>query len=330
MNKKHVFKIQDLYMVYDTIIIGAGPAGFSAAIYAARREMKTLIISKDIGGQLILASSIENYPGFKKIDSFELTNKMEEHVKDLGVEIKNAEVQIIKKNGDNFTLHTSNEEFNSKTVIVAMGLSPRRLAIQGEDEFTGKGVSYCSNCDGPLFRNKVVAVIGGGNSALDAAEVLSKIASKVYLVHRSDEFKAFEALVSKVENKDNIEIILNSDIKEILGSTKVEKIKIKDNQEEKMIDVDGVFIEIGRIAHTDLFADLVKLDERKQIVIDELCQTTQPGIFAAGDVTPVKFKQISIACGHGTIAALAAYQYLQLKQGKSSIVSDRSPFRKNK
>jgi len=317
-------------MLYDTIIIGAGPAGFTAAIYAARREMKTLIISKDTGGQLILASSIENYPGFRKIDSFELTSKMEDHVKDLGVEIKLSEVQTIKKDGDNFVLYTNNEEFNAKTIIIAMGLSPRRLAIKGEDEFAGKGVSYCSNCDGPLFRDKAVAVIGGGNSALDAAEVLSKIASKVYLIHRSKEFKAFEALVSKVKSVEKIEILLNSDIKEILGSTKVEKIKVlnKDSEKTQEINVDGVFIEIGRVAHTDLFEGLVKLDERKQIVIDELCQTTQEGIFAAGDVTPVKFKQISIACGHGTIAALAAYQYLQLRQGKPSIISDRSPFRK--
>ncbi|MBL7058744.1 FAD-dependent oxidoreductase, partial [Patescibacteria group bacterium] len=238
-------------MIYDTIIIGAGPAGFTAAIYAARREMKTLIISKDTGGQLILASSIENYPGFKKIDSFELTSKMEDHVKDLGVEIKISEVQTIKKDGDNFVLYTNNEEFTARTIIIAMGLSPRRLAIKGEDEFSGKGVSYCSNCDGPLFRNKVVAVIGGGNSALDAAEVLSKIASKVYLVHRSEEFKAFEALVNKVKSVENIEMVLNSDIKEIFGSTKVEKIKVLKNDEEREIDVDGVFIEVGRIAHTD-------------------------------------------------------------------------------
>jgi len=317
-------------MVYDTIIVGAGPAGFSAAIYAARREMKTLIISKDIGGQLMLASSIENYPGFEKIDSFKLTDNMSSHVKNLGVEIKTAEVQTIKKDGENFKLFTNNEEYTAKTIIAAMGLSPRRLAIKGEDEFAGKGVSYCSNCDGPLFKEKNVAVIGGGNSALDAAEVLSKIAKKVYLIHRSDDFKAFEALVNKVKNIENVEISLNNDIKEIIGSTKVEKIKVinKENEEEREIDVDGVFIEIGRIAHTDLFVDLVKLDERKQIIIDELCQTTQEGIFAAGDVTPVKFKQISIACGHGTIAALAAYQYLQLKQGKPSIISDRSPFRK--
>lgn len=303
--------------MYDTIIIGTGPAGFTAGIYAARRKMKTLIIGREMGGQLIWASEIENYPGFKSINSFDLINKMSEQVKALGVEIKSDEVKAIEKNNETFVLHTNKEVFEARTVILALGLSPRRLAIPGEVELTGKGVSYCANCDGPFYKNKTVAVVGGGNSALDAAEILSKIASKVYLVHRRDEFRGFEALIEEVKAKENIELVLNSDIKKVVGENKVEKIIVYNNktQEEKEIGADGVFIEAGRIANTDIIADLAERDEKNQIIVDEKCMTSCPGMFAAGDVTPVEFKQITIACGQATIAALAAYQYLQLKKG---------------
>jgi len=306
--------------IYDTIIIGAGPAGMTAAIYAARREMKTLVIGKEVGGQLIWASEIENYPGFKKISNYDLIIKMQEQVKGLGVEIKTEEVKEVKKTEDGtFILHSGREEYKTKTIIIAMGLAPRRLAIPGEEEFSGKGVSYCANCDGPFYKGKTVAVAGGGNAALDAAEVMSKIAKKVYLIHRRDEFKGFEALVDEVKKRENIELILNSDLKEISGQTKVEKIKILNNktQEEKELETDGVFIEVGRIAHTDLVAEFAERDNGNQIMVDEKNMTKTPGLFAAGDVTnKSEFKQITIAMGQATIAALAAYQYLQLKEKK--------------
>lgn len=312
--------------MYDTIIIGSGPAGITAGIYAARREMKTLIIGKELGGQIVWASEIENYPGFKKIDNFDLISKMNEQVLSLGVEIKTEEVQKIEKKEDYFIIHTSKEKYETKTMIIAMGLSPRRLAIPGEKEFNAKGVTYCANCDGPFYKNKNVAVVGGGNSALDAAEIMSKIAKKVYLIHRREEFKAFEALIAEVKNKKNIELVLNSEVKEITGSEKVEKIKIFNNQskKEKEIKVEGVFVEIGRIANTDLVAELAERDERLQIIVDEKHMTKTPGLFAAGDVVSGEFKQITIACGQATIAALAAYQYIQLKKGKKANVLDRS------
>lgn len=286
----------------------------TAGIYAARREMKALILGKELGGQLIFASEIENYPGFKSISNFELISKMQEQVKNLGVEIKAEEVKKIEKKNGIFVLRTNKAEFEAKTVILAMGLVPRRLAVPGEEKLTGKGVSYCATCDGPIYRDKTVAVVGGGNSAVDAAEMLSKIASKVYLIHRRDEFRAFEALVNEAKSRPNVEFILNSEIKEIIGDSKLEKIKIfnKKNSQESELAVDGLFIEVGRIASTDIVADLVKLDKQNQIIVDEKCQTSMPGIFAAGDVTPVEFKQITIACGQATIAALAAYQYVQM------------------
>lgn len=309
----------------DAIIIGSGPAGVTAAIYAARREMKILLIGKEPGGQLNLASEIENYPGFKEISAFELVQKMSEQVKNLGVEIKTEEVQKIEEKDGYFLIITNRGQYETKTIIIAMGVSPRRLAIPGEEKLTGHGVSYCANCDGPLYRGKIVAVIGGGNAALDAAEMLSKIASQVYLIHRRDEFRGFESLVAEIKTRENIIMVLNSQVEEIIGEDKVEKIIVMDNSSQKKNEllVNGVFIEVGRIASTDLVADLVKRDDKAQIIVDEKCQTSRSGIFAAGDVTQVEFKQITIACGQGTIAALTAYQYLQAGQGKDKILFDR-------
>lgn len=313
--------------MYDTIIIGAGPAGFTAAIYAARREMKILVIGKEPGGQVALASEIENYPGFKKIGSYELITKIQEQVIDLGVEIIISEVKRIARQADEtFIVYIEKKEFKAKTIIIAMGLIPRRLEIPGENEFSGKGVSYCANCDGPFYRDKIIAVVGGGNAALDAAEIMSKIGKKVYLIHRREEFRGFETLINEVKNKENIEIVLDTDVKEIIGTEVVKKIKVLNNKTDKEseLDVEGVFIEIGRSAHTDLVADFVERDEQKQIITGPHCTTKTPGMFAAGDVVAGNFKQITIAVGDATTAALAAYQYLQLKQGKEEeIVFDR-------
>ncbi len=301
--------------MYDLIIIGAGPAGFTAGIYAIRREMKVLIIGDVPGGQIVWASEIENYPGFRNIASYELISKMQDHVKDLGVKIVSDKIINIKKNKDKtITLASNKQEFVSKTVIIATGLSPRELSVQGEKEFLGKGVTYCANCDAPFYRDKTVAVIGGGNAALDAAEILSKIAKKVYLIHRREELRGFEALINEVKSKKNIEIITNSEISKITGNEKIEKINVKNNKLNKItqINVDGIFIEVGRIAHTETFSNLIELDNKKQIKVDEHCKTNVQGIFAAGDVTTVPYKQITIACGQATIAALSAYEYLQL------------------
>lgn len=301
-------------MTFDTIIIGAGPAGLTAAIYTARREMKTLIIGKEIGGQLIWARNIENYPGFTSINNLELINRLQTHVNKLGVEIKSNNVNKINKNYNQFIIQTTTEKFITKTVILATGLKPRPLHIPGEKEFCGRGVCYCANCDGPFYKNKIVAIIGGGNNALDAAEVLSKIAKRIYLIHRYNEFQAFEVLVNQVKKIKNIDILYQHEVKEILGDNKVGRIKVQNNSDQttREIEVDGIFIEIGWIADTDWLKDLVNLNGDGQIIIDAKMATSQPGIFAAGDVTTSPFKQITIACGQGTIAALSAYQYLQI------------------
>ena len=287
----------------------------TAGIYAARREMKTLIIGQTLGGQLVWANEIENYPGFEIIKSFELINRIKEQTIKTGTEFKEDEVKRIEKtpNGT-FVLYTGRETFEARTVIIAMGLSPRRLAVPGEVEFNGRGVSYCANCDGPFYKGKNVAIIGGGNSALDAAEFMSKIAKQVYLVHRHDSFKAFDILVREVEKRENIKILLNTEIKNIAGDQKVEKIELinKQDNSEQTIDVDGVFVEVGRIASTDLVSDLAERNDKNQIIINSKTETKTPGLFAAGDVTDCEFKQITVAMGQATVAALSAYQYLQM------------------
>jgi thioredoxin-disulfide reductase len=306
--------------MYDTIIIGAGPAGMAAAIFAARREMKTLLIGAITGGQMAWAGEIENYPGFKSVKSWELIANFREQVILSGAEIKSEQVlkfeELTRGTDKIFIITTATSEYEARTVIIAMGLVPRKLGIQSENRYGGKGISYCANCDGPFYRGKAVAVVGGGNAALDAAEVMSKIGEKVYLIHRSKNFKAFETVLDKVKKRENVEILTDSEVKEIGGEGKIENIKVLNSLtgEEKMLEISGLFLEIGRIPNTDTIDGFVERDERGQIIVDELCRTSRAGVFAAGDVTQTRFKQITIAMGQGTIAALAAYQYLQRKE----------------
>jgi len=301
--------------MFDTIIIGTGPTGMTAAIYASRRMMKTLVISKNIGGQVIWASDIKNYPGIEFVGGVELINKMSQQVKDLGVDIKIDEVKKISKNDDgSFLIEAGKNSYLTKTIIIAMGLAPKQLGLDKENELTGRGISYCANCDGPLFKGKNVAVAGGGNAALDAAEVMSKIAGKVYLIYRKPQLKAFESLILAVKDKSNVEIMLSSEISEIIGGKKLEKLKIINNvsQISAEINVDGLFIEIGHQPKTEIVADLVERDSLGQIVVDLSGKTSHDGIFAAGDVIQSEFKQIIIGCGQGAVAALSAYKYLQM------------------
>lgn len=302
--------------MFDIIIIGAGPTGMAAAIYASRRMMKTLVISKNMGGQIILASDIENYPGFELVSGVDLINRMSQQVKNSGADIKIDEVKKIGKNDDgSFLVKTSKNSYLTKTIVIAMGLEPKQLNLNREKELTGKGISYCANCDGLLFKGKNVAVIGGGNAALDAAELMSKIASKVYLIYHKPRLKAFESLVLAVKDKANVEMLLNSDIYEIIGETKLEKIKIICNvsQISKELAIDGLFIEIGHAPKTAILAGLVEIDSSGHIIADLSGKTNCDGIFAAGDVTQVEFKQIVIGCGQGAVAALSAHKYLQMK-----------------
>lgn len=299
--------------MYDLIIVGAGPAGLTAALYATRRTLKTLVLTKDLGGQTTLALNIENYPGATNLSGLELMEKFKQQAESFGAEIKFDLVKDIKKINDLFEIVTENgQAYKSKSVVLAFGKVPRKLNIKGETEFLGKGVVYCATCDAPLFSGKDVVVIGGGSAAADAALLLSKIASKVYLVHRRDKFRAEDILVKRIQESSNIEFVLNSTIEEIKGNDFVEKIVIKNTEtlEVSEINVQGVFVEIGFEVKTDFIKNIIKLNKFGEVIIDEFNQTSLPGIFAAGDITTVPYKQTVISAGEGSKAALSAYNYL--------------------
>jgi len=300
-------------MKYDVIIVGGAAAGLTAAIYTTRRALKTLIVTQDIGGQAATTPDIENYPGYKMIDGMELMGKFKDQAEKYGTEIVYEEVKEVKKNGEIIKVKTNTKEFEGRSVILAFGLTHRHLGVPGEEEFGGKGVSYCATCDAPLFKKKDVAVVGGGNSALDAAILLSRIANKVYLVHRRDQFRGEQVLIDRVNEAKNIEIIYNSQVKEIQGETLVNKLVVIDIEDENMvkeIDIQGVFVEIGFQVKGDLVKDLVDIDSTNQIIVDKNNETSTPGIFAAGDVTDIAYKQIIISAGEGAKAALQVYKYL--------------------
>jgi len=308
--------------MYDVIIIGAGPAGLSAGIYTSRRGMKSLIISKGFSEQVTSTPEIYNYPGYLKIKGFELILKMEEQARNSGIEIILEEVEEVKERGKNFILKTVNNEYGCKTLILASGKTPRNLSVPGEKKLTGKGISYCVTCDGPLFKDKIVAVVGGGNSALDAATYMAGIAKKVYLIHRRDQFRGFESMIEKVKKHKNVEFVLNSVVVEFKGDMFLKSLTVENvnSKEKKELEVNGCFIEIGSEVKTDFVKHLVKIDENNHIKINNNCETSHPGIFAAGDVTNTPFKQIVVAAGEGAKAGLNAYNYIH--GIKSKIIID--------
>ncbi|MDO8741056.1 MAG: FAD-dependent oxidoreductase [Candidatus Woesearchaeota archaeon] len=296
--------------MHDLIIIGAGPAGMSAAVYAARNKLDFLVISKDIGGQAAWSSDVENYIGYQFITGAELTQKFEEHVKKYNVKIINDEIVELRKPNSIFEIKTKNNKtYLTKTIIIASGKKPKMLNIPGEKEFRGKGVTYCAVCDAPLFAGKDVAVIGGGNSALDAALQLTKYANKIYVINIAGKLGGEKVLMQKVEKNRKVIVLNNSKIVEISGDKFVTGIKAEQDKKIKTLNVQGIFIEIGLVPETD-FADIAKKNEFGEIIIDQSARTNIPGIFAAGDVTNTPEKQIVVAAGEGAKAALGVIKYL--------------------
>lgn len=295
---------------YDVVIVGGGAAGLTAALYTGRKELKTLIISTDVGGQALLTDHIENYPGVDKISGPDLMLKFQSQAIKFGAEIITGRVEDISKKDKQFIVKSGDEEYLTKTVILASGKTPRKLGIPGEDKFMGKGVATCATCDAPLFRGKEVAVIGGGNSALEAAELLEKFATKIYLVHRNENFRADEVTLNKIKNLEKVEMITNAKPLEIKGEKFVEGLSIesKDKQE---LSVQGVFVEIGYELDTKWLKDLVDLNEKGEIIVDASNNCSEPGIFAAGDVSTVPYKQAVISAGEGAKAGLEAYKFIK-------------------
>jgi alkyl hydroperoxide reductase subunit F len=302
--------------MYDLIIIGGGPAGITAGIYAARQKLNTLLITKDFGGQVAKkAVAIENYPGFEEISGIELIGKFKKHLKGQEVEIREEEVTGVEKTKGHFFISTAkNNKFDAKALIAASGAEPRHLGVPGEEELTGKGVSYCAVCDGPLFSGKTVAVIGGGNSGFETALFLVNLAEKIYILEYGSGVKADKENQEAVKKSGKVEIITEAAVKEIRGDSFVNSIVYQDrqSQKEKTLSLEGVFVEIGYKPSSSFIKNLVDLNENKEIEVDkETYQTKTPGLFAVGDVNVGKFKQIVIACGEGAKAALAAFNYLK-------------------
>ncbi|MFH1285796.1 MAG: FAD-dependent oxidoreductase [Candidatus Micrarchaeota archaeon] len=296
---------------YDVIIIGGGPAGISAAIYAARKKLKTLLLTQNIGGQVAWSSDVENYPGFTSIEGLELVSKFEEHMRAYEIEVRDGEdVSLVERTSSgSIRVKTSEAEYKARSAIICSGKTPRKLGAKGEEAFLKRGVAYCATCDAPMFANKPVAVIGGGNSALDAAYLLTKYASKVTILTIDPKLTGEEIAAEKFLASEKSELILNASIKEIIGDKFVTGVKYIHEGKEKQISANGVFIEIGLLPNSQL-APSLKKNEQKEIIVDSLCRTSVEGIFAAGDVTNVSEKQVIIAAGEGAKAALSAFSYL--------------------
>lgn len=297
--------------MYDLIIIGAGPAGITSAIYAARKKLNFLVITKDIGGQAGISADIENYTGYQYITGPDLVKKFKDHMDEFKMEVKEGEEVVgVEKINGTFRVKTDTETYESKTLIIATGAKPRTLNVPGEGKFKNRGVTYCATCDAPLFANMDVAVIGGGNSALDATLQLIKIANRIYLININPSFRGDEVMIEKVEKSDKVVTLYNAKTLEILGDKMVTGIRLEKDGEQKILNVQGIFVEIGYVANSDLVANLVELNKRGEVVVDEHCKTNLPGIFSVGDVSSAPYKQIVVAAGDGAKAALSAYEYL--------------------
>jgi NADH-dependent peroxiredoxin subunit F len=297
--------------VNDVVIVGAGPAGLTAGVYCARKMLKTVIISENIGGQALESWAIENYMGYRMVTGEELMKKFEEQVRTLNIRLELDRVTGITKEANLFIVRTgSGSEVKAKTLILTQGNHPKKLGVANEEQYLGRGLSICATCDGPLYRGKKVAVVGGGNAALQTAVEMSNIAASVDLIVRTA-IRADPVYSERLKTKKNIKVHLNSQVTGIEGEKFLSAVTIKnDKGKEKKLALDGVFIEIGWLPNTEMVEGLVVLNPNKEIAIDCNGRTSTPGIFAAGDVTSVRSKQIIIAAGDGAKAALEAFEYL--------------------
>ncbi len=298
--------------MYDLIIIGAGPAGMTAGVFATRKGLKTAIISKDMGGQANWTTDIENYMGFTEIDGQALMDRFEAQVKEHQLDEKKTDARMIRKDGDGFTVSTAGQgDFEARAVIVATGKRPRTLNVPGETEFRNKGVSYCSTCDGPLFRNVPVAIVGGGNSALKAVFDLNHYASEIHLISLT-ELTADAIFVKRLQDIPKVKQYIGHTVVEIKGGKLLERVVVEraEAKERFELPVQGLFVEIGLEPNTEFVEGLAEKTENGEIIIDCECRTNIPGLFAAGDATTVPEKQIIIAAGEGAKAAINAWEYL--------------------
>ncbi len=298
---------------YDVVIIGGGPAGLTAGLYAARAKMKALLLERKWpGGQLLNTDKIEDYPGFETISGPELAERMEKQARKLGLQIQMDEAVTIRSHGNRKLVKTSGEkEYLTKTVIVTAGGEPRKVGVPGEAELAGRGVSYCAICDGAFFQNQVVAVVGGGDAAVEEGTYLTRFASKVYIIHRRSEFRASKDLVEKARQNPKIEFLLNAVVEEIQGTDQVESVTLLRNGQREKLELGGVFIFVGFVPNTELFEEPIERDKQGHLVTNAHMETSLKGIFAAGDVRSQLTRQITTAVGDGTTAVVAVQHYIE-------------------
>ena len=298
--------------MFDLIIIGAGPAGLTSALYALRANKKVLVLeAKSYGGQIVNASLIENYPGIENITGFEYATNLYNQVKKLGVEFKNETVINIDENKN---VTTNKAKYSAKAIIIATGAENRKLNVNNEEKYIGKGVSYCATCDGNFYKNKIAAVVGGGNTALEDAIYLSNICSKVYLIHRREEFRGEDKYLEELKNKSNVEFILNSNVVNIIGDEKLSQIEVKNNLDKRqIIDIDGLFIAVGQTPNNLIFKNIIELDENGYIKSSDGVHTNVDGIYVAGDTRVKNLRQLTTAVSDGSIAATTAIKEMDVK-----------------
>ena len=301
--------------MYDIIIIGSGPAGLSAAIYAQRACLDTIVIEKNgiSGGQVLNTWEVDNYPGFPGVTGFELSRQFREHANKLGARVVQDEVVQVELSGNVKKVVCEEETYEARCVILASGAHHRTLEVPGEEELRGAGVSYCATCDGAFFRGRTVAVVGGGDAALEDAIFLARMCEKVYIVHRRDKLRGAKRLQERLQALENIEFVWNSETAAIEGNAQVEALRLRQTKtgEEKRLDVDGVFIAVGIAPESELYAGQLELDEQGYIRADESGQTSVPGVFAAGDVRTKALRQILTAASDGANSVASAERYLQ-------------------
>ena len=298
--------------MYDVVIIGAGPAGLTAAIYTRRAAKKVLVLeAKVYGGQIVNTLDIENYPAEEHISGYDFATKLYNQAKNLGAEIVFEKVISIEANGRQKKVITTDNVYEAGSVIIATGSENKKLGLPNEDQLIGKGISYCATCDGAFYKNKKVAVVGGGNTALEDALYLADVAEKVYLIHRRSEFRGEDSTVSRLKGKENIQFILNSNVTKLNAGNKLESIEVASTDEKvRTIEIDGLFVAIGRIPESKAFANLIKLDDAGYIEADEKCHTNVDGIFVAGDSRTKDVRQLVTAASDGAIAATEAVKYI--------------------
>lgn len=304
-------------VIYDVAVIGAGPSGLTAGLYAARAKLSTVILEKMFpGGQAALTHNIENYPGFTEgVNGAELTDAMKKQAERFGAEFINGDVDKIDKNNDYFTVFMKSESIKANSVILATGAQPRKVGVKGEKEFTGRGISYCATCDGAFYKDKPIAIVGGGDTAIQEALYLTRFASSIYVIHRRNELRATKILQERAFNNDKIKFIWDSVVNEINGKDAVEEVVVENVKTGKLdsISVDGIFIAIGYTANTAFVKDLVQLDEQGYVITDDRMTTKTPGLFAAGDIRQKPLRQVVTAVADGAIAAAEAGRFLENK-----------------